>query len=62
MRWLRDNVENIKHEPLKGDLSEFYKLRTGDYRILYEILHNEKMILIHAIGHRKDIYQKQKKK
>lgn len=62
IRWLGKNIDNINLEPLKGDLSRFYKLRMGDYRILYEILHKEQMIVIHIIGHRKDIYQRQKRK
>ena len=35
-----------------------YNLRVGDYRVLYEILHGEQTIVIHAIGHRRDIYRK----
>jgi mRNA-degrading endonuclease RelE of RelBE toxin-antitoxin system len=36
----------------------FYKLRVGDYRVIYEILYDEQTIVIHAVGHRKDIYRK----
>jgi len=57
IRWLAENFHSIIPESLKGDLSGFYKLRAGDYRILYEILLEEKIIVIHTIGHRKDIYQ-----
>ena len=60
IRWLGENADKVNHESLKGDLSEFFKLRTGDYRILYEVLQNEKIIVIHAIGHRKDIYRKRR--
>ena len=62
MRWLTDNFDYINPESLKGNLAGFYKLRAGDYRILYEILDSEKMIVIHAIGHRKDFYQKKQRK
>ena len=31
----------ITIEPSTGDLAGFYKLRIGDYRVLYEILHEE---------------------
>jgi len=30
----------------------------GDYRVIYEILYDEQTIVIHAVGHRKDIYRK----
>jgi len=35
VKWLSQNFEHIKHQSLKGNLSEFYKLRVGDYRIIY---------------------------
>ena len=56
--WLATNIDNITPEPLKGDLSMFYKFRIGDYRALYNILEDEEMIIIHQIGHRKEIYRK----
>ena len=42
-----------------GDLIGLYKFRIGDYRVIYEIVHDEKTIVIHAIGHRREIYRKQ---
>jgi len=56
--WLAANLDNIRPEALTGDLSGLYKFRVGDYRIIYEILHDEQVILIHAIGHRREIYRK----
>lgn len=32
--------------------------RIGDHRVLYEILVDERTIVIHAIGHRRDIYKR----
>lgn len=55
--WLAANLENITPEPLKADLTGFYKFRVGDYRIVYEILHDEELIAIHQIGHRREIYR-----
>ncbi|MGB9870254.1 MAG: type II toxin-antitoxin system RelE family toxin [Anaerolineae bacterium] len=52
------NLNSIRPEALKGDLKGFYKLRVGDYRIIYEVLDQERVIIIHAIGHRRDIYRK----
>jgi mRNA interferase RelE/StbE len=37
IRWLAANIESIRLEPLTGDLMGLYKLRVGDYRVLYEI-------------------------
>ena len=58
INWLAENLDDIRPEALTGDLSRLYKLRAGDYRILYEILHDESIIVIHEIGHRKGIYRK----
>jgi mRNA interferase RelE/StbE len=56
--WLAENFEDIKPEPLKGDLAGFCKLRVGDYRVVYEIIRDENLIVIHQIGHRSDIYRR----
>jgi mRNA interferase RelE/StbE len=58
IRWLADNLDDIKPEALTGDLFGLYKLRIGDYRVLYELLHSEQVIVIHLIGHRREIYRK----
>ena len=58
IRWLGENLNVIRPEALTGDLMGFYKLRVGDYRVIYEILADEQTIVIHAIGHRRDIYKR----
>jgi mRNA interferase RelE/StbE len=58
INWLSDNLNHIRPEPLKGDLIGLYKFRIGDYRVIYEIIHEEKTIVIHAVGHRREIYRK----
>lgn len=57
LRWLAENIEDVRHEALKGPLSGLYKLREGDYRIVYELLRDEKTIIVHLIGHRREIYR-----
>lgn len=58
INWLAANLDAIRLEGLTGDLAGLYKLRVGDYRVVYQILHEEQLVLIHAIGHRRDIYGK----
>ena len=58
IRWLSLNIQSIKLSPLKGELSGLYKIREGTYRIIFEIIQREQIIVIHSIGHRKDIYKK----
>jgi len=43
---------------LTGDLAGLYKLRMGDYRVIYEALSAERTIVIHAVGHRRQIYRR----
>jgi mRNA interferase RelE/StbE len=57
INWLAANLDDIRPRPFTGDLAGFYKFRIGDYRIIYEILHDEQVIVIHEIGHRRDIYR-----
>jgi len=42
--------------PLVGNLSGLWKLRVGDYRIIYQIKNEELIILILKVGNRKNIY------
>lgn len=58
IHWLAANLSDIKPEPLQGDLAGFYKLRAGSYRIVYEILPDERTIIIHLVGHRSQVYRK----
>ncbi|HHN64002.1 MAG TPA: type II toxin-antitoxin system RelE/ParE family toxin [Nitrospirae bacterium] len=58
IKWLSENIEDIQPEGLTGDLTGLYKLRVGSYRVIYEILEEERLIIIHAIGHRSKIYKR----
>lgn len=46
---------NIKR--LKGELSEFYRYRVGNYRLFYTIDGSEILVFIVDIEHRKDAYK-----
>lgn len=60
LNWLAENFEVIERRALKGELMGFYKFRVGDYRVIYEVLDNEKTIIIHSIGHRREVYKKRR--
>jgi mRNA interferase RelE/StbE len=62
---LTKSIDDLKLEPmpinskkLKGKFGEFYRIRVGDYRVIYTIIEKEKVIIIEKIGSRKDIYKK----
>jgi len=35
-----------------------WRVRTGDYRIIYEIEENRLLVLVLNVGHRREIYQR----
>jgi len=41
---------------LKADLAGLWRYRVGDYRILCQIRDRELLVLVVAVGHRKDVY------
>ena len=40
---------------LKGE--EAYRIRVGDYRVIYEIEDDKIIVIVVSVGHRKDIYK-----
>ena len=34
-----------------------YRIRIGDYRVVYELLRDEKIVEIQRVRHRKDVYR-----
>jgi len=53
---LIENPPNQDTTKMKGN-NPFHKIRTGDYRIIYEIQEDVLVILVVKIGHRKDVYR-----
>lgn len=54
---LAETAETIKPKGLRGELAGLAKLREGDYRVIYEIIRAEKVLIIHFIGHRSEVYK-----
>lgn len=44
-------------KPLVGELEGLHSARRGDYRIIYEILESESVVLVHRVQHRRDAYR-----
>lgn len=44
-------------KPLMGKEIAQFRLRVGDYRILYDVYDEDRIVLILRIGHRRDIYK-----
>lgn len=58
--WLSQNAAVMLHRRLVGmpdDLSGLCKLRVGDYRILYWVYHEKKLVRIYRVQHRSEVYR-----
>jgi len=53
---LRD--ESLRGKKLHGELAGLLSLRLGLWRIIYEVDHDQRLIIVHGIGPRGDIYNK----
>ncbi|MGB1187598.1 MAG: type II toxin-antitoxin system RelE family toxin [Cycloclasticus pugetii] len=62
-QYLRKRIEPLDDprqlgKSLKGELSNLWRYRVGDYRLICEINENELIVLVVRVGHRKGIYGK----
>ena len=56
---IRKKLNSLSQEPEKGvrlKHSEFWRLRIGDYRAIYEIDRTDHRVIVLFLGHRKDVY------
>jgi mRNA interferase RelE/StbE len=58
LRWLSENFDILTPEALTADLKGLFKLRVGSYRVIYEAKQKERLLTIHFVGHRKDVYKR----
>ena len=54
---LAENPVPVNCKQLAGEDPPLYRVRVGDYRILYHVDGNVLVILVVQIGHRKDVYR-----
>lgn len=60
LKWFTENFTNLAPIPLSGRWRGFFKLRVGDWRIVYEIDYPKRMVTIHAIDNRDKVYKKRR--
>jgi mRNA interferase RelE/StbE len=60
---LKPRIEGLAHDPrphgvtkLVGE-DELYRLRVGDYRIIYQIQDKVLLVLVVRVGSRKEVYR-----
>lgn len=60
---IQNKIEKFKKDPLpKGcekleGSHDLYRIRSGDYRVIYQIFNKKLLILIVKIGHRREVYR-----
>ena len=56
-------VEELSANPLRPGVVKLqgsertYRIRVGDYRVLYELFHSQLVVLIVRVRHRQDVYK-----
>lgn len=63
INWINDKLEGtddprIHGKALSSNLSGLWRYRVGDYRIIAKIEDDRLVILVVAVGHRREIYDK----
>ena len=60
---IRQNIDALANNPyppghrkLKGE-DHSYRIRVGDYRVIYDVFEKTVVVLVLRIGHRKDVYR-----
>ena len=62
-RRLGHRIDRLAHDPRAGDVrklrgeEDVWRLRVGDYRVLYRIEDDRLLILVVRIAHRRDVYR-----
>ncbi len=63
LKWIVDRIRSLAQQPrpsgcekLSGE-SERYRIRQGDYRIVYGIDDAARLIEVVKIGHRREVYR-----
>jgi mRNA interferase RelE/StbE len=62
---VKDRILSLGNDPrpagcdkIKGMTGSYYRVRQGNYRVVYEVDDRAGRVVIVSIGHRRDIYRK----
>jgi len=59
---IMDRIEALRDDPrplgcVKLSGQEYYRIRQGNYRIVYEIVDARLVVVVIAVGHRRNVYR-----
>jgi len=57
LRWMAENFEAVIPEALTGQWQGVFKLRVGDYRVLYTSDWEKQKIIVRFVRHRREVYK-----
>ena len=58
LKWFQEHFEEIVPLPLGGTLAGFFKLRIGDWRIVYQIENEKWLVTVHVVDRRDQVYRR----
>jgi mRNA interferase RelE/StbE len=58
LEWLAGHFDAVIPLPLGGDWRGFFKFRIGDFRVIYKIDWDKRILIVYALGRRDKIYKK----
>jgi len=58
VEWFATHADEMIHQRLKGEQwGKAYKLRVGDYRVIYQLDRRRRTLTVLKIGHRREVYK-----
>lgn len=61
LRRITERVQALAQDPFPRGMKKLqgggYRLRVGDYRVLYDVVPKSRTVTIYAVGHRRDVYR-----
>lgn len=54
---LEQNPWPAGHKKLKGSKEVFFRIRVGDYRVVYQVEEERLVVVLVRIGHRREVYR-----
>lgn len=57
IQWLAERFDQTQPETLTGPFAGLFKLRVGDWRVLYTTDPAQRTITVHVIAHRSKVYK-----
>ena len=61
LEWLRGNFPLIVIEPLGREWRGYFKVRVGDWRVVYDVDYELHAVTVHRIQLRDKVYKKQRR-